>query len=130
VADPAQKVELYQKIIALSSLEECDDLEEEIQDRFGDLPDAVRNLLQIARIKVLARFLGLASISVRGSRFQLKFLEGLGIDANKYAELHSKYRGKIAYRHGRVGQLLVEKDQEDEKALAFLAEVLSACLGE
>jgi len=130
VAEPARKVELYQKIIALGSLEECDDLEEEIQDRFGDLPDAVRNLLQIARIKILARLLGLASIAVRGTKFQLKFLAGLGIDANKYAALHGKYRGKITYRHGRVGQLLVEKDKEDDKALAFLAEVLSACLGE
>ena len=130
VSDPAQKVGLYQKIIALDSLEACDDLEEEFQDRFGDLPDAARNLLQIARIKVLARFLGLGSIVVRGSRFQLKFLEGLAIDAHKYAALHGKYRGKISYRHGRVGQLLVEKDKDDQQALAFLAEVLAACLSE
>jgi transcription-repair coupling factor (superfamily II helicase) len=130
VADPAQKVGLYQKIIALDTLEDCDDLEEEIQDRFGDLPDAVSNLVQIARIKILARLVGISSISVRGTKFQLKFLEGLGIDANKYALLHTKYRGKITYRHGRVGQLLVEKDREDGRSLAFLAEVLSACGGE
>ncbi|HBG00893.1 MAG TPA: transcription-repair coupling factor, partial [Firmicutes bacterium] len=130
VQDPAQKVGLYQKIIALDSLEACDDLEEEFQDRFGDLPDAARNLLQVARIKVLARFLGLGSINVRGNRFQLKFLEGLAIDANKYVALHGKYRGRISYRHGRVGQLLVEKDKDDQQALAFLAEVLAACLSE
>ena len=129
VSDPAEGRSLP-KIIALDSLEACDDLEEEFQDRFGDLPDAARNLLQIARIKVLARFLGLGSIVVRGSRFQLKFLEGLAIDAHKYAALHGKYRGKISYRHGRVGQLLVEKDKDDQQALAFLAEVLAACLSE
>ena len=39
VPDSAQKVELYQRIANLSSLEACDDLEDEIQDRFGDLPD-------------------------------------------------------------------------------------------
>ena len=130
VSDPAQKVGLYQKIISLDTLEDCDDLEEEIQDRFGDLPDAVRNLLQIARIKILARLVGIGSISVRATKFQLKFLEGLAIDANKYAALHTKYRGRISYRHGRVGQLLVEKDKEDGRALAFLAEVLSACASE
>ena len=130
VEDPAQKVALYQKIIALDDLESCDDLEEEIQDRYGDLPDAVRNLVQIARIKVLARLLGLGSIAARGAKFQLKFLEGLAIDANTYAQLHTKYRGRISYRHGRVGQLLVEKDKQDDKALAFLAEVLSACVSE
>jgi len=127
VSDPGQKVELYQKIIALETLEECDDLEEEVQDRFGSLPDAVRNLLQIARIKILARQVGIGSISVRGHKFQLKFLEGLAVDATTYAALHTKYKGRISYRHGRVGQLLVEKDQQDDRALAFLAEVLRAC---
>ena len=128
VSDPGQKIELYQKIIALDTMEDCDDLEEEVQDRFGDLPDAVRNLLQIARIKILARLVGIGSISARSAKFQLKFLEGLAMDANTYAALYTKYRGKISYRHGRVGQLLVEKDKQDDRALAFLAEVLSACL--
>ena len=130
VQDPTQKVELYQKIIALDSLEACNDLEEEIQDRFGDLPDAARNLLQIARIKVLARFVGLGSIMVRGNKFQLKFLEGLAIGADQYAALYQKHRGKISYRHGRVGQLLAEKDKSDQKALTFLAEVLAAMQNE
>ncbi|HHT69201.1 MAG TPA: hypothetical protein GXZ85_08100, partial [Firmicutes bacterium] len=76
------------------------------------------------------RLLGLGSIAARGAKFQLKFLEGLAIDANTYAQLHTKYRGRISYRHGRVGQLLVEKDKQDDKALAFLAEVLSACVSE
>jgi transcription-repair coupling factor (superfamily II helicase) len=130
VQDPGQKVELYQKIIALDTLEDCDDLEEEVQDRFGDLPDAVRNLLEIARIKILARQMGVGSIAVRSNKFQLKFLEGLAIDATTYAALYTQYKGKISYRHGRVGQLLVEKDQKDDRALAFLVEVLGACCSE
>lgn len=126
VEDPGQKVELYQKIIALDSLEACDDLEEEIQDRFGDLPQAVRNLLQIARIKVLARFLGISHITARKNKFEIKFLEGLAIEAEKYAALYQRYRGKISYRHGRIGQLVVEKDPVDEQALMFLTEVLAS----
>lgn len=130
VPDPAQKVELYQRISALDSLEECDDLEEEIQDRFGDLPDAARNLLQVVRIKLLAQLAGLESISVRKNKFELKFLEGLAIDASKYAILYQKYPGKISYRHGKVGQLLVERDPVDEKALAFLAVLLEGLQNE
>ena len=126
VEDPGQKVELYQKIIALDSLEACDDLEEEIQDRFGDLPQAVRNLLQIARIKVFSRFLGISHITARKNKFEIRFLEGLAIEAEKYATLYQHYRGKISYRHGRIGQLLVEKDPVDEQALLFLTEVLAA----
>ena len=124
VPDPAQKVELYQRIANLSSLEQCDDLEEEIQDRFGDLPPAARNLLQSVRIKILAREVGLESITVRQSKFELRFLEGRGIDVHKYAALHQKYVGKISYRHARGGQLQVEKLKGDEQALALLTQVL------
>lgn len=126
VQDPAQKVELYQKIIALDQLESCDDLEEEMRDRYGDLPDAASNLIQVARIKVLSRFGGMSNITARVGKFEVKFLEGLAIDAEKYAALHQRYKGKISYRHGRIGQLLLDKDQDDQRALVFLTEVLAA----
>lgn len=70
---------------------------------------AARNLLQSVRIKILAREVGLESITVRQSKFELRFLEGRGIDVHKYAALHQKYVGKISYRHARGGQLQVEK---------------------
>ena len=65
VGDPAQKVELYQKIINVTDLEACAELEDEITDRFGDPPDAVYNLLQIGRIRVLSRRAGIANIMAR-----------------------------------------------------------------
>ena len=92
VPDAAQKVELYQRLGAVSSLEACDDLEEEIQDRFGDLPDAARNLLESVRVKLLARQAGVESITVRKVRFDLRFVSGRGLDVHKYAALYQKYR--------------------------------------
>ena len=130
VSDSAQKVELYQKIVNATTLEGCDDLEEEIQDRFGDLPDAASNLVQIARIKVISRLVGVASITAKQGRFEIRFLEGLAVQPEQYAAIHQKYRGKISYRHGKVGVLLLAKDSADQKALAFLMEVLAAILNE
>ncbi|HHY14563.1 MAG TPA: transcription-repair coupling factor [Firmicutes bacterium] len=131
VGDPAQKVELYQKIIGLNDLEECEELEDEVRDRFGDLPDAVSNLIQIGRIRVLSRFAGIANIIARNQHFEIKFLEGLAIDAQQYALLHQRYRGKIAYRHGKIGRLLVHRSPTEEgKSLAFLTAVLAALQNE
>ena len=130
VPDPGQKVELYQRIANLSSLEQCDDLEEEIQDRFGDLPDSARNLLQSVRVKILARQAGIESITARKSKFELRFLEGRGLDVHKYAALYQKYAGKISYRPSRGGQILVEKLKDDEQALALLTQVLAEIANE
>ena len=130
VPDAAQKVELYQRLGAVSSLEACDDLEEEIQDRFGDLPDAARNLLESVRVKLLARQAGVESITVRKNRFELRFVSGRGLDVHKYAALYQKYHGKISYRHGGGGQLQVEKLKGDDQALALLKQVLAEIANE
>ena len=124
VPDTKQKVELYQRIIELDTLETCDDLEEEILDRFGDLPTPVQNLMEIARIKVLARFVGISTINVEKTAFVLRLLEGLRLDNALYTRISRKHRGRISYRHGRIPQLRVEKSSDDQTALAFLAEVL------
>lgn len=126
VNDPAQKVEIYQKIIALNSLKECDELEEEIRDRYGALPDAMDNLVQIGRIRVLSRFTGVSNIIARENKFEIKFLEGLAIDAEKYLKLHRLYRGKLSYRHGKVGRLELEKTPHEQQSLGLLSRVLSS----
>lgn len=124
VPDPKQKVELYKRIIELGSLEECDDLEEEILDRFGDLPTPVRNLLQVARAKILARFVGISSISVQRGAFILKLLEGLSLDHRISSGLVRKYRGQVTYRQARIPRLRIARAKDDEQAMAQLVEVL------
>ena len=75
ISDPAQKVEIYKKIAAVTSLSEADAVEEEIEDRVGDLPAAVRNLVEISRLKVLAKQLGIEMSSERGE-IVARFLPG------------------------------------------------------
>ena len=54
IRDEKQKIEIYKKIRSVRTLEEARDLEEEIEDRFGDLPEPVINLLRVARIRAYA----------------------------------------------------------------------------
>lgn len=124
VSDPNQKVELYKRIIEAVSLEDCDDLEEEIQDRFGDLPAPVRNLLQVARAKLLAKFIGISGINVQRGAFMVKLLEGLSLDNQIYMGLMRKYRGQVTYRHARIPRLRIAKAKDDEQSMAQLVEVL------
>ena len=67
-----QKIEIYKKVAALTTLEEVADLHEELVDRFGDLPQAVFNLLAVARIKVYGSKYGIESISQKGDDFLIK----------------------------------------------------------
>ncbi|WP_246183684.1 transcription-repair coupling factor [Paenibacillus methanolicus] len=75
IYDSIQKIEIYKKVAAVRSAEEGEDLREELIDRFGDLPQAVDNLLSVARVKALGSACGVEQISQKGDDLILKFAE-------------------------------------------------------
>lgn len=101
ISDPAQKVEIYKKIAAITSLAEADTVEEEIEDRFGDLPAPVRNLLEIARLKVLAKQAGISTVTTERGDLVARFLPGLALDADRVSALLINHRGLVRYQPGR-----------------------------
>ncbi len=55
IVNEEQKLAIYKRIAAVSSVEDCDDVRDELRDRFGDtIPAAAENLLRIALIRSVA----------------------------------------------------------------------------
>lgn len=75
ITDPMQKIEIYKKFVAAKTLQDVMDLEEEVEDRFGELPEEVRNLLAITRIKAYAIQYDFTSIIQQGHDVILKLSE-------------------------------------------------------
>jgi transcription-repair coupling factor (superfamily II helicase) len=92
IPDQIRKMEMYRKIM-LSRLEESvDEVVEELVDRFGDPPQAVQNLLIIARIKALCYELGLAGVTLSGEYLTFKFNEKPAVSGQQLVELAGTYR--------------------------------------
>ena len=75
ISNEALKMEIYRRIAAVDSVEEADDLEDEVEDRFGDIPEPTRNLIMISRIRAQAAKLGIESIIQKGDMINIKFHE-------------------------------------------------------
>ncbi|MCP4717002.1 MAG: DEAD/DEAH box helicase, partial [Deltaproteobacteria bacterium] len=71
VADINQRLVLYRRMASITSDEEVEDMEAELNDRFGRLPEQVATLLEVARIKNLLR--GFLVVSVDFAQRQLVF---------------------------------------------------------
>jgi transcription-repair coupling factor (superfamily II helicase) len=65
VPHPPLRLRLYRRMAGLLSMDDIEDMERELQDRFGDLPEAAVNLLYQLRVKVLALSAEVRGISVR-----------------------------------------------------------------
>jgi transcription-repair coupling factor (superfamily II helicase) len=62
VSNPAVRLNLYAKLLRASSQSEVNDLEEEFEDRFGELPPETRLLLRTTRLQLAAGRLGIAKL--------------------------------------------------------------------
>ena len=71
VPDEALRLQLYRRIAGITHLEEIGELRQELQDRFGPLPEEVENLLYVVRIKVLAQAAGVQRIGREGDLLSL-----------------------------------------------------------
>ncbi|MDR3189578.1 MAG: transcription-repair coupling factor [Lactobacillaceae bacterium] len=62
VADGPQKIDLYQRIRKANQPEQFAEIEADLVDRFGELPEAAQRLLVISQLKSLADAAGIAQI--------------------------------------------------------------------
>jgi transcription-repair coupling factor (superfamily II helicase) len=90
----------YRRLSEAASVAAVDALAVELVDRFGPLPPATANLLQVARVRALARRFGVASIAV--SR-QHAVLTGVADTAN--AAVHRRVRLESDNAAGQLDEL-------------------------
>jgi len=52
IGDENQKIDMYKKIASINDEQDVIDAEDELMDRYGEIPQPVKNLLQIAYINL------------------------------------------------------------------------------
>ena len=62
IEDEIIKIEMYKKIASIENEEDLNDIKDELEDRFSDIPKSVNALMSIAYIKTLCKKLGIEKI--------------------------------------------------------------------
>ena len=127
--DPDQKVEFYQRLADASRIVDLLDIREEMQDRFGRLPQSARSLMHIMEIKIMARQLGLASVQLEQSRFRLAFLPDRPVAPADIQRMVEQCSAQLDFDLGEQLKMEVRVPGRDEverleKARNILEEIL------
>ena len=72
IAEPQQRIEIYRKLAQVNDRVSLNQLKNELRDRYGPLPQAVKLLLLVAEIKWLAGERNLRSVEIRAGKAMLK----------------------------------------------------------
>ena len=128
ISDSSQKIEMYQDIALCKNEEDIQNVVDEMIDRFGNMPNEIENLLDIARIKTLCKKLKISKVQGRRNFVLFMFEAGeLNIDVN---ELVKKYKNRIKFIQGIKPQItLVLQDSTEKGCLRETIEFLKG-LGE
>lgn len=89
-----QRIDIYKKIAAVETEEDKFEIEDELIDRFGDIPKSVQNIIDVAALKSPAREAGIYEISQTGDILQFKFNEDY-VDANLIMGLDRTFPKRI-----------------------------------
>lgn len=89
-----QRIDIYKKIAAVETEDDKFEIEDELIDRFGDIPKAVQNIIDVAALKSPAKSAGIFEITQSGDSLLLKFNEEF-IDANLIMGLDRAYPKSI-----------------------------------
>jgi transcription-repair coupling factor (superfamily II helicase) len=89
IADDRQRIAVYRRMNRLSSKEEVDEMKNELEDRFGEIPEKLIKLFDILYLKVRALEAGVKSIKEEGGKILIEKLSG------KRAKLKIEGRDKI-----------------------------------
>ncbi len=95
ILNEAQKLDIYQRIAAIRTEEEQEDMLEEMMDRFGEPPRCVQNLLAIARLRSEAHDAWILEIAQNDREIKLSMYEQAQIDTTKIDSLVKSNRGKL-----------------------------------
>jgi transcription-repair coupling factor (superfamily II helicase) len=90
-----ERLSLYKRLADTETREQLDLLREELVDRFGELPEPARALLECHRVRIAARALGVARIDATHESVQLQFVKNPPIDGAKVIDFIRK-KGRAA----------------------------------
>lgn len=80
IFDVSLRLSLYKRIASCKNKNQLDDIQVELIDRFGLLPQATKNLIHIAKIRLKAQTIGIARIEASEKGGSIEFNDDTSVD--------------------------------------------------
>lgn len=134
ISQPDQKLDMYKRISSIRNLEDRYRVEEELEDRYGTIPQAVYNLLSIAHVKALAQKIGIGLIKEHDEHINLYFVENPNVGPEMVIKATDLIGKRIAfvmtskpYMKFKYTKMKLPKEKRIGELEWFLSQLTSDC---
>jgi len=93
IPEENQRLRMYKRVAGVETESQLSDVGSELQDRYGEPPQAVRNLLDYASLKLLCMRVGVNAIDRKRESVTFKFRQNADVDPEHLARFVASQRG-------------------------------------
>lgn len=119
-----QRVDMYKKIAAIETEDDEFEIQDELTDRFGDMPKSVLNLIAVAGLKPHAADIGCNEIIQKSRLVTLKFNDGI-LSPEIVFGLDNKFPSRVKVLSGEVPAITVTMKENEGTPLEFVKKLLN-----
>lgn len=125
IEDEIQKIEIYKKIATIENTDDYEEIEEELEDRYSEIPETVYNLMDIAYIKSKAKSILIEEIKEMDNSVAFKFVKERNNHSEIFIKLIKKYKENVLLQFGPNAMFLIKNiDGKRGEFLKLLREIL------
>ena len=125
IEDEIQKIEVYKKIAAIESREDYNEIKNELEDRYSEIPESVYNLMDIAYIKSICKKLFIEDIKETAKEIRFKFVKGYKDFNSMFGLLLKNYKENVILYFGETPSFAIKLNSiKKEKALEIYINIL------
>ena len=121
VPEEKLRVEIYKRIAMIQDEAGRMDIEEELIDRFGDVPEPVENLMRIAQLRGVTRRLGVSHLFLRPDGIHMRIDTRFLPDPGRLFDAVSRADERLRFSAGRTAELVLAERGLDAPAALKLA---------
>jgi transcription-repair coupling factor (superfamily II helicase) len=112
VEDPAQKLLIYKRLSKISETAELAEMEEELKDRYGEIPEPLDNLLKIISLKIFLTGLKIRRLEYLAKRIIIHVAEGTPLNMEKILRFIQK--GQYGLKLLPEGKIIIPTDKKEK----------------
>ena len=127
------KLDVYKRISAIETDDEYMDMQDELIDRFGDIPKSVDNLLRVAELKALAHRAYVTEVDINTQEIRIELYPKAKLDVTGIPALIAGYKTALRFAQGEKPVLFYQdkgKKHKDCEPMMEKAKELLGKLGE
>ena len=128
-----QKLDVYKRISGIENQEEYMDMQDELIDRFGDIPKSVDNLLRVAELKAMAHRAYVTEVDINTQEIRIELYPKAKLDVTGIPALIAEYKTALRFAQGEKPVLFYQdkgKKHKDCEPMMEKAKELLGKLGE